>query len=149
MSKQRRSADQTQEQPLDRELNIRGILISTVALVTTIVVAALLMWVFISYLLDSFAAQDPPQPALLEAREPHLPPAPHLQTDPFVDLIELRAEEERVLTSYGWVDQHAGVAHLPIDRAMDLVVERGSVEPASIFQPEEGISSKKAEGSGN
>lgn len=35
----------------------------------------------------------------------------------------LRVEEERRLHSYGWVDRKAGLAHLPIDRAMDLVLQ--------------------------
>jgi mono/diheme cytochrome c family protein len=36
-----------------------------------------------------------------------------------------RAEEVARLTEYGWVDQEAGVAHIPIDRAISLVAERG------------------------
>ncbi len=35
----------------------------------------------------------------------------------------LREEEERRLRSYGWVDRKAGLAHIPIDRAMDLVLQ--------------------------
>ena len=37
-------------------------------------------------------------------------------------LQQLRAQHEKQLASYGWVDQKAGVVQLPIDRAMDLVV---------------------------
>jgi mono/diheme cytochrome c family protein len=36
-----------------------------------------------------------------------------------------RTEEVARLTGYGWVDQTAGVAHIPIDRAIALVAERG------------------------
>ena len=35
-------------------------------------------------------------------------------------LAELREKEAREITSYGWVDQKAGVVRLPIDRAMEL-----------------------------
>jgi hypothetical protein len=38
-------------------------------------------------------------------------------------LAELRAQQEKQATSYGWVDQKTGVIQLPIDRAMNLVVE--------------------------
>jgi hypothetical protein len=32
-----------------------------------------------------------------------------------------RAEQRRRLDGYGWVDRGAGVIHIPVDRAMDLV----------------------------
>ncbi len=42
-------------------------------------------------------------------------------------LAELRGKELTAATTYGWVDQSAGVVRLPIDRAMDLVVaEQGA-----------------------
>ena len=33
--------------------------------------------------------------------------------------------QENQLNSYGWVDEKAGVAHIPIERAMALTVQRG------------------------
>ena len=33
--------------------------------------------------------------------------------------------EDNELYSYGWVDEKAGTVHIPIDRAMELLVERG------------------------
>lgn len=39
------------------------------------------------------------------------------------NLAELRAKESHQLTSYGWVDQKAGVVQLPIDRAMELTLQ--------------------------
>lgn len=53
------------------------------------------------------------------------PPAPRLQTQPFKDVYLLRQSEARVLESYGWVDRSAGIVHIPIERAMELTVERG------------------------
>ncbi len=58
-----------------------------------------------------------------DARE--LPPEPRLEETPNIDLQEMRAAEDKIQNSYGWVDQSAGIVHLPIQRAMDLVVERG------------------------
>jgi len=34
-------------------------------------------------------------------------------------------KQENQLNSYGWVDEKAGVAHIPIERAMELMVQRG------------------------
>jgi len=40
-------------------------------------------------------------------------------------------DQEDRLNSYGWVDQKAGVAHIPIEKAMDLIVQQGlPVRPA-------------------
>ncbi len=36
-----------------------------------------------------------------------------------------QATEETTLTTYGWVDQNAGTVRIPIDRAKDLLLERG------------------------
>jgi hypothetical protein len=33
--------------------------------------------------------------------------------------------QESQLNSYGWVDEKGGVAHIPIERAMELTVQRG------------------------
>lgn len=38
-------------------------------------------------------------------------------------LAELRAREHQAATTYGWIDQPAGVVRLPIDRAMELIVQ--------------------------
>ena len=37
----------------------------------------------------------------------------------------MRAAEEQVLTTYGWVDQQKGVVRVPIDRAIDLLAQKG------------------------
>ena len=37
----------------------------------------------------------------------------------------LQAQQEATLHSYGWVDRQAGVVHIPIDQAIDLVLQRG------------------------
>ena len=52
-------------------------------------------------------------------------PAPRLQLAPEADLAALRAREDEVLNQYGWVDKKAGVVRIPIERAMDLIAQRG------------------------
>ena len=54
-----------------------------------------------------------------------LPPRPRLQTYPFDDIKELRKEESKVLDHYAWVDQNAGVVRIPIERAIDVLAEKG------------------------
>ncbi len=57
--------------------------------------------------------------------------APPLQTSPPADMAAFAGEQDRRLNSVGWVDRESGVVHMPIDRAMDLVVERGLPGPTS------------------
>lgn len=56
------------------------------------------------------------------------PSTPQLQVAPEADLAELNQRMEQQLQGVGWVDQAAGRVHLPIERAMQLLVERGLPE---------------------
>ena len=51
--------------------------------------------------------------------------APQLLARPERELDRVRREEKEQLDSYGWVDQAAGVAHIPVERAIDIVAARG------------------------
>lgn len=52
-------------------------------------------------------------------------PEPRLETDERDEINNFRMEEEQYLNSYGWIDQKAGSVHIPIERAMQLVAQRG------------------------
>jgi len=52
-------------------------------------------------------------------------PPPSLQTTPWTDLERLRAAEHTLLNSYGWVDESAGIARIPIDRAKAMLLQKG------------------------
>jgi hypothetical protein len=45
------------------------------------------------------------------------------------NLAKLRAKEHEVATTYGWVDQKAGVVQLPLDRAMELTLQKYAKKP--------------------
>jgi hypothetical protein len=51
--------------------------------------------------------------------------APMLETNERGQFRDFLMNQENQLNSYGWVDEKAGVAHIPIDRAMELIEERG------------------------
>jgi len=71
------------------------------------------------------AAREPRMFPLSAAQQQQLPPEPRLQTNPQGDLRQLRAREDEALRGYGWVDKNAGVARIPIEEAMKIVVQRG------------------------
>ena|ERR1700680_510881 len=64
-------------------------------------------------------------PALSNIVASKLPPEPRLQDNAVQDLQQMRAAEDQILNSYGWVDQQKGVVRIPIGRAIDLLAQRG------------------------
>jgi len=80
-------------------------------------------------LFETRTAASDAGPTPVEAEKPRtaeqkLPPEPRLEIEPAAHLARLHAEEDAVLTTYGWVDKPSGVVRIPIDRAMKLIVER-------------------------
>ncbi len=53
------------------------------------------------------------------------PPAPRLQRETSADLGAHRARERELTTRYEWIDRSSGVVRIPIERAMQLTIERG------------------------
>jgi hypothetical protein len=51
--------------------------------------------------------------------------APLLEVDERNQLHKFVMDQEKQLNSYGWVDENARVAHIPIERAMELTAQRG------------------------
>jgi hypothetical protein len=105
-----------------RDADIRSLVIFAAVLAGTVL---LVMWGMMRMFQYFGATQSlgPPASPFVDARP--LPPQPRLQVEPRIDLNQLRAGEDALLHSYGWVDRNAGVVRIPIERAMDLVVEKG------------------------
>jgi hypothetical protein len=84
-----------------------------------------LMWMLQGVLLRfEQNAQVPPHP-LASTLARTEPPLPRLQPNPRADLLALRAKEEAVLETYAWVDKGRGTVRVPIERAMELLAQRG------------------------
>ena len=70
-------------------------------------------------------------------------PSPRLEDDERGQMNGIRLREEQALNSYGWVDEKAGTVRIPIERAMDLIAQRGlPVRPAGATE----TAAAKAEG---
>jgi len=52
-------------------------------------------------------------------------PAPRLEINERAQLNGIRLREEDILSTYGWVDQKSGAVRIPIDRAMEILAQRG------------------------
>jgi hypothetical protein len=76
-------------------------------------------------------------------------PAPQLEIDERNQLDKIRKDEERTLATYDYIDKSAGTVRIPIDRAMDLIAQRGlptreesAVHTAAAAQPDKKGSKK-------
>jgi hypothetical protein len=84
------------------------------------------------------------QPAEVKSDIEKTFPQPRLETNERLEINDFRLREEQTLNSYGFVDEKAGVVHIPIERAMQLTAQRGlpttprvgTVPPAEAPAPE-------------
>lgn len=72
------------------------------------------------------------------AQERALPELPRLQEMPQLDIKALHAEERTRLDEYAWIDKQAGIVQIPIDRAMELIAERGLPHGREAHVPTQG-----------
>lgn len=153
----------------DRELSVSGILWTAVGIIVVTAVAMVLMWYVSKGLKSGIESADrPPTPAELEelgarraageerlATEPmarprmqipadfELPPEPRLEIKPGYNYQQLQKEEQRVLTTYEWVDEAAGVVRIPIELAIERAAAEG-LPPAGPPPPAEAAAADAA-----
>jgi hypothetical protein len=108
-----------------REVNTRGVLLSGFWLAAGLIVSLVAMWGVFRVLEKRQERVDKPLPPQVVVNLKRIPPEPRLEPDPLALRRDLRAQEDALLKSYGWVDRTAGSVHIPIDRAMEIVLERG------------------------
>jgi hypothetical protein len=65
-------------------------------------------------------------------------PEPRLEVNERTEIGDFRLQEADRLNTYGWVDQKAGVVHIPIDRAMQLIAQQGLPVLPQSGAPEKG-----------
>ena len=95
-----------------------------VGLAVTTVVVAFLLYGFYGAMSAYVASQQPAPPHMKFAPD-RQPPLPLLQELPLKDVTTLRAEEDALLTTYGWVDKGKGKIRIPVAEAMRIIVDRG------------------------
>ncbi len=101
-----------------------GILLGLAAVVAGLIVAMLAIAGLTAY----FAIADVKEPTVgpADPRDTAIAPPPGVPSlDPHQagDLRRLRARERDLLTEYAWVDRDAGVARIPIRRAMEILAQ--------------------------
>jgi hypothetical protein len=107
------------------DVNLGGVFVFALGLLASGVIISLLILMLFDFFAGREAQSTVRQYPLAAGRQDRVPPGPRLQTNPREDLRELRAAEDAVLNSYGWLDKDKGIVRIPIDQAMKLTVQRG------------------------
>ena len=102
-----------------REVSVRFIVVSLITLLIGAFLVCLLTVGIFQYFHNTYL---PPQ---VTYTQPTLPPEPRVEDKPYLQLQNVRKLEDHVLTSYAWVDQREGTVRIPIDRAIDIVAQKG------------------------
>jgi len=127
-----------------RDVSVKAIVKFLVWLLVSAAVVQVAMWGLFK-LFEAREEPSAPLSSLVAASLKRTPPAPRLETQPLVLKAKLRAQEEARLNAYSWADRPGGVVRIPIERAMDLIVERGvpggkasAAPPAATLAPTPG-----------
>jgi hypothetical protein len=105
----------------DLDTRVAGLFGAALATVI-IVLLGTTYWVY-EFSTSRQAARYPAVSPLAYTREST--PEPRLQVDAPRDLRELRAAEDAALHGYAWFDKDRALVRIPIDRAIDVLAQRG------------------------
>jgi hypothetical protein len=100
----------------------RGVAYAILGLFAGIAISA----IFVGALLHGFEAAAPKETGAASIKGESLAPnAPLLEVSPGTDAARVEAQAQHMLDGYAWVDRSAGLARIPIDRAMELTAKQG------------------------
>ena len=113
----------------DAEIHVKAIFGVLAGLALLVAVSFAGMGALSRFMKARSIARDPEPLPMAEASQPRPRPRAALQADPTADMKAYAKEEEAALSSYAWVDRAAGVAQVPVERALEIVAERGLPVP--------------------
>jgi len=105
-------------------ISYRGIVVFVVILAATTLICELIV-VGMYKMMDAKSQATGAARAPLSAPAGTMPPPPNLLLNEPANLKDFRAREVNELEHYGWLDKNAGTVRLPIERAKELILERG------------------------
>jgi hypothetical protein len=115
------------------DINVRGVLGFGAGLAICTALVCLVLYGAFKVLVNTFTSKPVTQTSMVGTREPQDAsaalarstfPEPRLQTDYFGDLGKVREQWDQRLHRYG-VDEKTGKVYIPIERAMQLTLQRG------------------------
>jgi hypothetical protein len=105
-----------------RDADVRGVFQFLVVMGLVLTFTLVLCWGLFRYFSKTEAEPNPASP-FAETRQ--LPSGPQLQVNPREDWLKFHAAQQQALESYAWENRQTGTVRVPIERAMDLLLEKG------------------------
>jgi hypothetical protein len=107
-----------------KDASILGIVVTGVGLAIGAALALAIVYGIFHFLSTQQITTAPPNP-MAETNVQQFPPAPRIAEHPDAEIKDLHAKEDSLLSTYGWTNKTAGVVRIPIDRAIELELQRG------------------------
>ena len=104
-------------------VQVMPVVLFAIILAVTAVATFATVKILLDYMNLNYTKTDEPLSPL--ANPEQLPPTPRLQVSSGQDLKELRARETALLQGYHWVNKDLGVVGIPVERAIELLAQRG------------------------
>jgi hypothetical protein len=112
-----------------RDVHLPAIVRNIIGLFVLLAASIVAMKLVFDVLKKERVAADSRQPTRPMLQQNQVPPEPHLEVREGVVVDAVRAYELPLLTRYEWVDEKGGIARIPVERAMELVVKQKSESP--------------------
>jgi len=141
MDEKKTPADNSKPLHETRDATVRYIVYLGIAMAVSVAAAFLVSWGLLRFVENHQSLGSPASP-LAKGRVLPPPGLPRLQVHPHQDLEKYLAHEKEILDSYGWVDKKNGIVRIPIQRAMNILLQNGlpirnSKTPTGMIQPGE------------
>lgn len=124
------------------DVNVRALLTFVVVFVLFAIVTHILLYFMFKFFVGIERGRtNAPLSAIRRSADMDVPAEPRLQpfpnkmhdgrvlapneNTPVTDMEDMRANEEKMQTTYGWTDQQKGVVRIPIEQAKQLLLQRG------------------------
>jgi hypothetical protein len=107
------------------DVNARALTKFGLSMSFMILIFLVALWGMFEYLKNREAELSLPMSASALVNAQKQPPEPRLQPHPARDMRKMRADEDVLLNQYAWLDPDKGIVRIPVDRAMDLIAQRG------------------------
>jgi hypothetical protein len=110
-----------------KEANVRTIVYIGIGFAVIIAIGFFAVYGMFGFL-SSHPFDAPQSNPMAKTGVRQFPPLPRIEEHPALELIELHKQEDRLLSTYGWTDKQAGVVRIPVERAIELQLQRGYPE---------------------
>jgi hypothetical protein len=103
-----------------KEVSVPFVFASLTALIIGAFLAAMLAIGIFQFFKNTYHPEE-----AAKASRQVIPPAPRLDAHPAEELRSIHAREDHILSTYAVIDPKQGIVRVPIDRAIDMLAQKG------------------------